>query len=158
MTDIPSYKVTNQHRKSWVLHQKQLLVTSEVGVPLCLTSHHTWDRCTSPTPCNTTSARGEQNRMPQENNGKAVTQWPTSKASLGWINGNLWLLLWISTGVSTKDRWSGCRPWKNTYIRQREQCWSLLMPADSEPDDESDHSWNWVMVGKAKQNKGEWNR
>ena len=28
------------------------------------------------------------------------------------------------------------------------------MLADSEPRDECDHSWNWVMVGKAKQNKG----
>ena len=26
--------------------------------------------------------------------------------------------------------------------------------ADSEPDDECDHSWNWVTVGKAKQNMG----
>ena len=28
------------------------------------------------------------------------------------------------------------------------------MLADSEPPDECDHSWNWVMVGKAKHNKG----
>ena len=28
------------------------------------------------------------------------------------------------------------------------------MPADSEPDIECDHSQNWVMIGKAKQNKG----
>ena len=28
------------------------------------------------------------------------------------------------------------------------------MLADSEPHDECDYSWNWVMVGKAKQNKG----
>ena len=28
------------------------------------------------------------------------------------------------------------------------------MLADNEPDNKSDHSWNWVMVGKAKQNKG----
>ena len=40
------------------------------------------------------------------------------------------------------------------YIRQREQRWSPLMLVDSEPNDECDHSQNWVMVGKAKQNKG----
>ena len=41
--------------------------------------------------------------MSQENNGKAVTQQPTSKASLGWINGKLQLLPWTSTRVSTED-------------------------------------------------------
>ena len=118
-TDIPSYEVTNQHGKSWVLHQNQLLlVASEVGVPLFMGSCHAWDRCTSPTPCKTTSVRGERKRMPQENNGKVVAQWPTSKASLGWKNRKLQLLLWTSTGASTKDRWRpqvmwcGCRPWK----------------------------------------------
>ena len=36
-TDIPSYKVTNQHGKSGILHQNQLLlIVSEVGVPLCI--------------------------------------------------------------------------------------------------------------------------
>ena len=49
--DVPSYKVTNQHGQSWVLHQNWLLlITSEFGVPLCMGSCHTWDRCTSPTP------------------------------------------------------------------------------------------------------------
>ena len=74
MTDIPSYKVTNQHGRSRVLHQNQLLVMSEIGIPLCMGSHHTWDRCTSPTPCKTTSVRGERKRTPQEESGKAVTQ------------------------------------------------------------------------------------
>ena len=50
MTDVPSYEVMNQHGWSGVLHQNWLLlVTSEVGVPLCMGNHHTWDRCTSPT-------------------------------------------------------------------------------------------------------------
>ena len=85
MADIPSYEVMNQHRRSRVLHQNQLLlVASEIGVPLCIGSHHTWDRCTSPTPCKTTSIRGERKRMPQEESGKVVTQQPTCKASLGW--------------------------------------------------------------------------
>ena len=103
MTDVPSYKVMNQHGRSQVLHQNQLLlIASEIGIPLCMGSHHAWDRCTSPTPCKTTSVRGERKRTSQENNGKAVTWWPTSKASLGWKNGKLWLLLWMSTGASAR--------------------------------------------------------
>ena len=97
-------------------------------------NHHAWDRCTSPTPCKTTSVGGETKLMPQENNGKAVTQWPTSKASLGWINGKLWLLPWTSTGASTEDGWGpqvmqcGCRPWKE-YICKVEGTTS--MPIDA---------------------------
>ena len=61
MTDIPSYEVTNQHGRSCILHQNQLfLVTSEVGVPLCIGNRHAWDWCTSSTPCKTTPARGEK--------------------------------------------------------------------------------------------------
>ena len=117
--DVPSYEVMNQCRWSWVLHWNWcLLVTSEIGIPLCMDSHHTWDMCTSPTPCKTTSIGGEKKRMPQEESGKAVTRRPTSKASLGWKNGKLWLLPWTSTGASTKDGWRpqvmwfGCRLWK----------------------------------------------
>ena len=77
--------------------------TSEVGIPLCMGSHHTWDRCTSPTPCKTTSMGGDDERMPQEKDGKVVTQQPTSKASLGWKNGKLQLGPWMSTGASTED-------------------------------------------------------
>ena len=75
MTDISSYKVTNQHERSCILHRNQLLlVTSEVGIPLCMGNCHAQDRCTSPTPCKTTSVRGEKKWKPQNNNGKAVTQ------------------------------------------------------------------------------------
>ena len=85
MADVPSYKVTNKHGQSRVLHRNQLLlVASEVGIPLCVGNCHTWNRCTSPTPCKTTSLRGDDKRIPQEKDGKAVTQQPTSKASLGW--------------------------------------------------------------------------
>ena len=50
-TDIPSYKVMDQHGQSHILHQNWLLpIVSEVGVPLCVGVHHAWDRCTSPTP------------------------------------------------------------------------------------------------------------
>ena len=102
--DVPSYKVMNQHRWSQVLHQNQLLlIASEVGIPLCMGSHHTWNRCTSPTPCKTTSLGGDEEMMPQEQDGKAVTQQPTSKVSLGWKNRKLWLGLWMSTRASSED-------------------------------------------------------
>ena len=102
--DVPSYKVMNQHRWSRVLHQNQLLlITSEVGIPLCMGNHHTWDRCTSPTPCKTTSSGGDEERTPQVKHGKVVTQQPTSKASLGWKNGKLWFGSWTSTRASTED-------------------------------------------------------
>ena len=116
-TGVPSYEVTNQHGRSQVLHWNWLLlIASEVGIPLCMGTRHAQDKCTSPTPCKTTSVRGERKRTSQENNGKAVTQWPTSTASLGWKNGKLWLLPLTSTRVSTKDgwrpqvMWCGCRP------------------------------------------------
>ena len=154
--DVPSYKVMNQHGQSQVLHQNWLLlITSEVGVPLCMGNHHTWDRCTSPTPCKTTSSGGDEVRTPQENDGKVVTQWPTSKASLGWKNGKLQLELWMSTGVSTEDgwrpqvKWFGCRPPKEHMHKAEGQCPYLLMLADSEPKEECYHSLNWVTAGKA---------
>ena len=104
MADVPSYKVMNQHGWSRVLHRNWLLlVMSEVGVPLCMGNCHTWGRCTSPTPCKTTSIGGNDKRMPQEKDGKAVTQQPTSKASLELKNGNLQLGPWTSTGASTED-------------------------------------------------------
>ena len=105
MADVPYYKVTNQHGLSRVLHQNQLLlVTSEVGIPLCMGNSHTQDRCTSLTPCKTTSLGGDDERTPQEKDGKVVTQQHTSKASLGWKNGKLWLGPWTSTRASTEDR------------------------------------------------------
>ena len=72
--DVPSYEVRNQHGWSQVLNQNcLLLVASEIGVPLCMGNCHTWDRCTSPTPCKTTPSGGDDEGMPQENDGKAVT-------------------------------------------------------------------------------------
>ena len=139
VTHIPSYKVMNQHRKSWVLHWNwPFLITSEVCIPLCIGNCHTWDGCTSPTPCKTTSVRGETKWMPQENNGKAVTWWPTSKASLGWINRKLWLLPCMSTGASTEDGWRpqvmwyGCRPQKEQICKadgsdiSAHRCWWIV--------------------------------
>ena len=73
--DVPSYEVMNQHGWSQVLHQNWLLlIASEVGVPLCMGNHHTWDRCASPTPCKTTSLGCDEERTPQEKLGKVVTR------------------------------------------------------------------------------------
>ena len=75
VADVPSYKVTNQHGQSQVLHQNWLLlIASEVGIPLHMGNHHTLDRCTSPTPHKTTSSEGDEEQMPQEKHGKVVTQ------------------------------------------------------------------------------------
>ena len=49
MTDVPSYKVTDQCRWSHILHQNWLLVASEVGIPLFIGVCHAQNRCTSPT-------------------------------------------------------------------------------------------------------------
>ena len=104
VTDVPSYEVTDQCRRSCILHQNQLLlIASEVCIPLCIGVCHAQDRCTSPTPCKPTSTGGEIMMMPQENIGSAVIQHPASKASLGWINGKLQLLPWMSTRASTED-------------------------------------------------------
>ena len=90
-TDIPSYEVTDQCRRSCILHQNWLLlVMSEVGIPLCIGICHVWDRCTSTTPHKPTSKGGEIIMMSQESSGSAVTQCPASKTSLGWIDGKLW--------------------------------------------------------------------
>ena len=106
VTDVPSYRVTNQYGKSCILHWKQLLfVALEGWHSLVYGLQHAWNRCTSFTPCKTTSIGSEMKLTQQENNGKAVTQQPTSKASLGWIGGKLWLLPWTSTRASTKDGW-----------------------------------------------------
>ena len=153
--DVPSYKVMNQHGWSWVLHRNQLLlIVSEVGIPLCMGNCHTWDRCTSPTPHKTTSLGGDEERMPQENIGKAVTWWPTSNASLGWKNWKLQLESWTSTRASTEDRWRpqvkwfGCTPPEEHLHKAKGWHLYLLMLAGSEPKEECYHSLNWVTAGK----------
>ena len=57
-----------------------------------------------PHPSKPTSTGGETKMMPQESSGSVVTQCPASQTSLGWINGKLQLLLWMSAGASTEDR------------------------------------------------------
>ena len=103
-TDIPSYKVTDQHGRSCILNQNQLLlITSEVGICLHIGVHHAWDRCTIPTPYKPTFKGSEDMMMPQENSGQAVTQCSASKTSLGWINRKLLLIPWTSTRASIDD-------------------------------------------------------
>ena len=107
MTDVPSYEVIDQCRRSCILHQNQLLlIASDIGVPLCIGVHHAWDRYTSPIPCMPTSKGSEIMMAPQESSGSAVTKFPASKTFLEWINGKIWLLPWTSARASTED---GCR-------------------------------------------------
>ena len=135
VADLPSYEVTNQCRWSWVLHQNWLLlIASEIGVPLCMGSHHTWDRCNNPTPHKNTSVRGDEKRTPQEKSGKVVTQWATSKASLGWKNGKLQLIPWTSTGASTKDDWSPQVKWFGCGLQKEHVCkaeGTMSLPTDT---------------------------
>ena len=105
-TDIPSYEVMDQHGQSCILHHNQLLlVVSETGVPLCVGVHQAWDRCTSPTPVKPTLRGSDSKTTPWEDSGLAITKHQARKTSLGWINGKLWLLLWMSIRASTEDGW-----------------------------------------------------
>ena len=104
-TDVPSYKVMDQCRQSCILHQNWLLIASETGVPLCVSVHHAWDQCTSPIPVKPTPKGSDSETTPQVDSGLVITQHESSQTSLGWINGKLQLLLWMSTRASTEDRW-----------------------------------------------------
>ena len=67
---------------------------------------------------------------------KVVRQSPNdiSKASLGWKNGKLQLILWTSTRASTKDgwrpqvKWFGCKLWKE-HIHKAEGMTSIPIDA-----------------------------
>ena len=83
--------------------QPVLLVASEAGIPLCMGVCQLWDRCTSPTPVKPTSGRSVSKTTQQVDDGLVITQLQARKTSLGWINGKLWLLPWMSTGAPTKD-------------------------------------------------------
>ena len=121
-TDVPSYKVKDQHGHSCILHYNWLLlIVSEADIPLCVGIHQVQDRCTSPIPVKPTPRGSDSKTMPQEDDGLAITQCQARKTSLGWINGKLWLLPWLSTGASTEDGWrfqvicSGCGCWQNGW-------------------------------------------
>ena len=65
VTDIPSYKVMDQHGQSCILHHNQLLlIMSETGNPLCVGVCQAWDRCTSPTPVKPTPKGSDSKTMP----------------------------------------------------------------------------------------------
>ena len=134
-TDIPSYEVTDQCRRSCILHQNQLLlVLSEVGVPMCIGVHHAWDRCSSPTSCKPTSTGGEIEMMSQENIGSIITQCPASKTSLGWINGKLQLPPWMFTRASTEDGWRLQVMWHGCRCQGEHVHWAegmMLLPIDT---------------------------
>ena len=106
VTDIPSYEVTDQCGQSCILHQNWLLlVILETGVPLCVGVSHAWDQCTSPTPVEPTPKGSDSEITPWVDSGLASTQCQSSQTPLGWINGKLWLLSWMSTRASTEDGW-----------------------------------------------------
>ena len=103
-TDIPLYKVKDQHKHSHILHCNQLLlIASEAGIPLCMGVHQAQDGCTTPTLVKLTPGGSDSKTMLQEHDGLAITQHQVRKTSLGWINRKLWLLLWTSAGASTED-------------------------------------------------------
>ena len=103
-TDIPSYEVKDQSGNSHIIYCNQLLlVASEAGVPLHVGICQAQDRCTSPTPVKPTPEGSDSKTTPQEDNGLAITQHHSRDTSLEWINGKLWLLPWMSAGMSTKD-------------------------------------------------------
>ena len=105
-TDIPLYEVKDQHGHSHILHHNQLLlIASEASIPLCVGVHQVQDRCTNPTPVKPTPRGSDSKTMPQEDDGLAITWCQARKTCLGWINGKLWLLLWMSTEASTEDGW-----------------------------------------------------
>ena len=97
------------------------LVMSEVGVPLCVGVCQVWDRCTSPILVKPTPGVSDSKTTPQEDNGLTITQHQPRKTPLGWINGKLWLLPWMSARAATEDGWRfqvmcsghGCLPWQN---------------------------------------------
>ena len=104
-TDVPLYKVMNQHGQSHVLHHNQLLlIASQTGIPLCGVVCQAWDQCTSPTPVKPTPKGSDSKTMPWEDSGLVITQHQVSKTSMAWIDGKL-LLPWMSTGASTEERW-----------------------------------------------------
>ena len=104
MTDIPLYEVRDQHGNSCILHCNWLLlIASETGVPLCSGIFQVQGRCTSPTPVKPTPRGSDSKIMPKEDDVLAIAQHQSRKASLGWINGKLWLLLLTSMQASTKD-------------------------------------------------------
>ena len=154
-TDVFSYKVTDQYGQSHILHWNQLLVTSETGIPLCVGVHQAQDQCTSSTPAKPIPKQSDSETTPWVDSGLVITQCQTSKTSLGWINGKLWLLPWTSTRSSTEGgrrlqvmcSGSGCLQ-DSMHLAEDVDVSSQSMPLDSRLNDQHDYSWNWVMVAR----------
>ena len=134
-TGIPSYEVMDKCGLPHILHQNQLLlIASEVGIPLHIGVCHVRDRYASSTWYKPTSKGSENMMTPHESSGRAVTWCPTSMSSLGWINGKLQLLPWMSARVSTEDGWRsqvtlrGCRHQKE-HVCLAERMTSLPVDA-----------------------------
>ena len=73
-TDVPSYKVTDQCRKSCILHCNWLLlIMSEAGVQLFMGVCQVQDQCTSPTPVKPTPRGSDNGTMPWEDGGLMST-------------------------------------------------------------------------------------
>ena len=150
MTDIPSYKVTDQHRQSHILlYNWPLLIMSETGVPLYVGVCQAWDQCTRPTPVKPTPKGSDSKNMPWVDGGLVITQHQASKTSLGLINGKLQFLPWISTTASTEDGWR----LQVMYSGRRclQDCMCLVegvdisnpsMPLDSRLNNRHDYSQN----------------
>ena len=103
-TYIPSYEVMDQHRQSCILHCNWLLlITSAAGITLCLGVFQVQAWCTSPTSSMPTPRGSDSEIIPWEGGGLMSTQHQARETSLGWINRNLWLLLWKSAGSFTED-------------------------------------------------------
>ena len=84
MTDIPSYEVKAQHGYSCFLHHNWLLlIASEASISLCMGIFQAWDGCASPTPVKPTPRGSDSKKMPQEDDGLAITQHQARKTSFG---------------------------------------------------------------------------
>ena len=105
--------------------------TSQLAPPHCIRSWHSlvhgclpsMGQMYQPHPSQAYSRGSDSKTVPQEDNGLAITQCQARKTSLGWINGKLQLLPWMSAGASTEDGWRfqamcsghGCLPWQNGW-------------------------------------------
>ena len=106
LTDILLYIVMDQCGQSCILHCNWLLlITSETCILLCVGVCQAWYRCTNHTPVKPTPKGSDSKTTPWVDSGLGITQHKARKTSLGWINGKLWLLPWVSARASTEDGW-----------------------------------------------------
>ena len=156
VTDVPFYKVTDQHGQSCILYWNWLhFIASETGIPLCMGDCQAQNWCISPTPVKPTPKRSKSENMPWVDSGLAITQHQASKTSLGWINRKLWLLPWMSTRASTDDGWrlqvmcSGSQCLQDCmHLAEGLDVPNPLMLPDSGLNDCHYYSQNWVMVAR----------